>query len=144
MKKNIELWNNWKSELNSTLFNSSSFCIALFKIDGTLIFANEAMNLLFKGNPIDSFINPTFNKLTKIKNNKALIFEGFLTIGNYNSINTSITAKVFRKNNEILVLGGVDAKQLLEQNENMHHLNREISKFVAKNKGQVYSYFRVN
>ena len=56
-----------------------------------------------------------------------LIFEGFLTLGDYSSINTSLWTQVYRKEDKLLVLGGVNAATLLEQNEIMHHLNREIN-----------------
>jgi len=127
-----ELLSDWKSELNASLFDSSSFCIALFNIEGTLLFANEAMLVLFKGNSKESLINPTFEKVVRLDNSNTLIFEGFMTLGDYNSISSSINAKIFRKNNKILVLGGVDASQLLAQNESMHHLNREISNLQRK------------
>jgi signal transduction histidine kinase len=50
-----------------------------------------------------------------------------LTLGDYSSINTSLWTQVYRKEDKLLVLGGVNAATLLEQNEIMHHLNREIN-----------------
>jgi signal transduction histidine kinase len=85
------------------------------------------MSVLFKTEPIKSFINPTFDNLLLSDNSVPLIFEGFLTLGDYSSINTSLWTQVYRKEDKLLVLGGVNAATLLEQNEIMHHLNREIN-----------------
>lgn len=127
-----ELIYDWKNEFNASLFSSSSFCVALFNIEGTLLFANKAMLLLFNNNSKESLINPTFEKVLTLDNSNTLIFEGFITIGKNYSINSSIDAKVFRKNNKILILGGADSSLLLVQNENMHHLNREIGNLQRK------------
>jgi len=121
------LFTEWLNEFNATLVKKNSLCVALFSIDKELLFANETMALLFKGAPHNSFINPTFDHLLSLDNSSPLIFDGFLTLGDYVSINTSIWAQVYRKENKLLVLGGVNSAQLLEQNETMHQLNREIS-----------------
>ena len=117
----------WTDEFNSILLNNNSLCIALFSTDGKLLFANNSMSVHFKGEPFQGFINPTFDELLLVDNSVSLIFNGFLTLGDYSSVNTSIFAQVYRKENKMLVVGGIDAAQLLEQNETMHQLNREIS-----------------
>lgn len=123
----LSILSEWTDEFITTLIRSKSLCVALFSTTGKLIFANDSMSVLFKGEPFKSFINPTFDNLLLSDNSVPLIFEGFLTIGDYSSINTSIWAQVYRKENRLLVLGGVNAATLLEQNETMHHLNREIN-----------------
>lgn len=127
-----ELFSEWKEEFNASLIDSQSFCIALFDLDGNLIFANDPMSKLFSENPQKSLINPSFDKLISLETSDVLIFNGFLTIGDYSSINPSIVANVFRKDRKILILGGVNAFQLLEQNEKMHHLNRDVSNLQRK------------
>lgn len=121
-----ELMNKWAPEVELALMKNSSMCVAIFSDAKELLFANPAMRSLFKGEPHQSFINPVFDKLLSLPNEKPLIFEGMLTIGDYSSVNTSILAQVFRKANQLLVLGGVDSKQLIDQNAAMHALNREI------------------
>lgn len=123
----LSLFSKWTDEFNDILTNNNSLCIAIFSTDRELLFANNAMSALFKGKPSDSFINPTFDKLLLLDNSNPLIFEGFLTLGDYFSVNPSIWAQVYRKENNLLFVGDVNAKQLLEQNETMHQLNREIS-----------------
>jgi two-component system sensor histidine kinase/response regulator len=123
----LSLLSEWTEEVNEALTNKSPLCIALFSSKGELLFGNDTMNLLFKGEPHKSFINPTFNHLLSLTSSTSLIFDGFLTLGDYLSINTSIWAQVYRKDDKLLILGGVNATQLIEQNETMHQLNREIS-----------------
>jgi two-component system, sensor histidine kinase and response regulator len=117
----------WTDEFFATLIKNNSICIALISTDRELLFANNSMSALFKGKPDENFINPTFDKLLLLDNSVPLIFEGFLTLGDYSSVNTSIWSQIYRKRNNILILGGVNAAQLIEQNEIMHQLNREIS-----------------
>jgi len=126
-KSTESLLSLWTDELITTLIRSKSLCAGLFSTNGELIFANDSMSVLFKAEPFKSFINPTFDNLLLSDNSVPLIFEGFLTLGNYSSINTSLWAQVYRKENRLLVLGGVNAATLLEQNETMHQLNSEIN-----------------
>ncbi len=124
---NLAILSDWTEEFNVTLLNNNSLCVAVFSTDRELLFANNSMHALFKLEPCNSFINPTFDSLLALNNSIPLIFEGFLTLGDYSSVNTSIWAQVYRKENNLLVVGGINAAQLLEQNETMHQLNREIS-----------------
>ncbi|MFO7864662.1 MAG: hypothetical protein R6U85_11715 [Salinivirgaceae bacterium] len=110
----------WTNEINSALLKNETFCIAVFSTNKELLFANNSMSALFRGDPIDSFINPTFDKLLLSNNSETLIFEGFLTLGDYFSVNTSIWAQIYKKEDNLLIVGGVNAVQLLEQNATMH------------------------
>ena len=116
----------WSDEFITSLVRSKSLCMALFSTKREMIFANKSISDLFKGEPFNSFINPTFDNLLSLDNSIPLIFEGFMTFGDYSSINTSIWAQVYRKENKLLVLGGVNSATLLEQNETMHQLNHEV------------------
>ena len=116
----------WTDEIITSLVRSESLCMALFTTKREMIFANKSISDLFKGEPFNSFINPTFDNLLLLDNTIPLIFEGFMTLGDYSSINTSIWAQVYRKENKLLVLGGVNSAILLEQNETMHQLNNEV------------------
>ncbi len=116
----------WSFEIDEALMRSKSFCIALFSIEKALLFSNEAFNSLIKNEPAGSFLNPPFDALLSMDNSSNLIFDGILTFGDYKSVNHSITAQVFRKQNKLLIIGGADTTQLLDQNNEMHQLNREI------------------
>lgn len=117
----------WSDEFNESLSKTNSLCVALFNVDKELLFATPVMKSLFKGEPSASLINPTFDKLLTIKSNKSLIFEGFLTIGDYYSVNSSIVAHIFKKEDKLLIIGGADTEQLLDQYKSMQNLNQQIN-----------------
>jgi two-component system sensor histidine kinase/response regulator len=121
------LFSEWTEEIELSLLNNKSLCVALFSCEGELLFVNPAMSSLFHDDPIKSFINPAFEKLSGLSGSTSKVYEGFITIGDYSSVNTSILAHVFKKNDKLLIIGGVDVDQLSLQNINLHHLNREIN-----------------
>ncbi|GAO29897.1 sensor histidine kinase [Geofilum rubicundum] len=121
------LFSEWSEEISLSLLDIKSLCVALFSCDGRLLFANPAMKSLFHDDPVQSFINPTFDKLTGLSNSSSKVYEGFITIGSYSEVNTAILAHAYRKDNNLLIIGGVDVEQLECQNNKLHQLNREIS-----------------
>ena len=122
-------FDKWFDELKLSVLENESLCIALFSDNGELIFANKTMTALFiiPGKPSGNILNPSFEKLAGFKSKTSLVYKGFLTLGTFSSINTSILVRAYRKDNEILIIGGVDTRQLSQQNETMHNLNREIN-----------------
>ena len=128
-KKDIfALLADWHPEIDESIQRSNSFCFALFSTSGKLIFCNQAFESLLKENdPVKSFINPTFDKLIKTESTSTLIFDGFITLGDYDAINSSILAQVYRKEDQLLVIGGIDPFKLLDQNKQLAALNREIN-----------------
>ena len=122
-----QILSEWSDEFNESLSKTNSLCIALFNADKELIFATPVMKSLFKGEPSASLINPTYDKLLSIKSDRSLVFEGFLTIGDYYSINSSIVAHVFKKEDKLLIIGGADTAQLLDQYKSMQNLNQQIN-----------------
>ena len=127
-KNIIQILSKWEKELAITLSENKSFCLALFSIKKELLFANELMLSLFKGEAHQSFINPSFDELlaSNTNSNGKPVFNGFLTVGDYSSINTSILVNVYRKDDKLLIVGGFNAELLLQQNQNMHELNKMI------------------
>lgn len=125
MKESLIILSNWAEEIQQSLVKTNAFCIAIFTLDGKLLFSNEAFRLLTKNDPLDSFVNPRFEELKRLTREINPIFTGVLTLGDYYSINTSIEAKVYYKHNQLLITGGVDVSQLLEYNMMMHRLNRD-------------------
>lgn len=117
---------DWYIEIGDALLKSKSFHIALFSTEKRLIYSNEAFNSLVKDDPCRSFLNPSFDDLLSLQSSTSLVFNGYLTFGDYQSENNSIVAQVFKKQNKLLVIGGVDTGQLLAQNSAMHQLNREV------------------
>ncbi|MGM0376420.1 MAG: sensor histidine kinase [Bacteroidota bacterium] len=122
-----DIFSQWSDEISTSLFNNRSLCVALISSEGELLFSNTAMAQIFSGTPADSLLNPSFERLLSLKSEKPLIYEGFMTIGDYSSVNTSIFVQVYRKQEELLIIGGMDVNQLMVQNETLHHLNQEIN-----------------
>jgi len=122
------LFPDWSDELKATLLQNNSLCVALFSADKSLVFANPAMTSLFKEEePWRNILNPRFESLAASSGTGTLVYSGFLTIGKLSSVNASIQAEVYKKNGELLIVGGVDAGQLVRQNQILHDLNRDIS-----------------
>jgi two-component system, sensor histidine kinase and response regulator len=121
-----QIINNWKEEMEESLESSIALCVALFSVDGTLIFASKAMKLLLRSDPVKSFVNPSFEKLVLSESSHSKIYTGYITLGDFESVNATIYGNVYRKNDHLLIVAGVDANQLTEQNRIMHQLNKEI------------------
>ena len=117
---------DWIPEIGDALLKSKSFYVALFSTKKRLIYSNDAFNSLVKDDPCRSFLNPSFDDLLAMDASTSLVFNGYLTFGDYQSENNSIVAQIFRKENKMLVIGGGDTEQLLAQNSAMHQLNREV------------------
>ena len=122
-----EVVSEWRDELLFSISESLSFCLAIFNCDGEMLFANDAMKLLITGEPKECLLNPSFEKLLSLDNENWPIFNGYLTIGKSDKISTSIITQVFRKDDKFLIVGGVDAKNLIDQNEATLFLNRQVN-----------------
>jgi len=123
----LNILTDWSDEFRNTLTNQNPLSVALFSTDKQLLFASEAISIFFNSEPTSCFINPTFDKILLLSNSETLIFEGFITLGDYSDLNNSIWAQIYRKENKLLILGGINSSQLIEQNKTMHNLNREVS-----------------
>jgi signal transduction histidine kinase len=118
----------WETEIFRSAVESDFLGIAVFSLNGKLIFANKSIQDLFGENPAQNLINPDFKKLQNLPEKEdPLIFQGHLTIGDYSRVNISLMAHIYRKNNELLILALEDPQGLKEQNSKLHQLNREIN-----------------
>jgi len=125
--KEFQVLSNWEIEIEECVSKSNAMYIALFSDKLELLFANKGMHNLLKKDIIKSFINPTLNRLLENPFNTPIIFEGLMTIGDESYSNATIISKVYRKKNQILIIGEMDVKQLTDQNEIMLKLNNENS-----------------
>ena len=123
-----EILLNWETEIFRSAVESEFLSIAIFSVDGELVFSNHLFTKLFGKEPFKNLINPNLEKLNQLpaKENN-FIFEGYLTIGDYSKLNTSLMAHVYRKNNQLLILALEDPAGLQEQNTKLQQLNREIN-----------------
>ncbi len=128
MQKDIPLHLlEWTDQLMSTFADNNAFGIAIFSESGQLLYVNSAMNNLCSNFDSSCLINPTFEKLISTEGADLLLFSGFLTIGKMNTVNTSVEAKVYRNQGKILITGGFDVSNLIEQNKTMHFLNQRVT-----------------
>jgi signal transduction histidine kinase len=122
------IFSNWRGELNQTLHQSRSLCMAVFSTSSKrLIFANIAALSLMKTASAESLINPKLDHFLQCDRSKQPVFNGLLTLGDSLSSNTTITASVYIKEEELLVIGEIDIVSMLEQNNKMTRLNQEIN-----------------
>jgi signal transduction histidine kinase len=120
------LLSDWTVEINETIVKNNSLCMAIFSTSGELLFGNPGFKVLTTKDPSGSFINPTFEGLLKLESTSSLIFDGFLTLGDHHTLNTSVAVQVYRKQNQLLVIGGIETLELIKQNSQLAELNREI------------------
>ncbi|KAF0129196.1 MAG: hypothetical protein FD155_2685 [Bacteroidetes bacterium] len=124
----ISDWTDLICELSN---QSHSIAIGVFDSEAQLLEANQAMCFFLdtdcsKLQPKNSFINPEFSCFLTDKN-KELVFDGLMTIGNYSDISYVVNAKVFRKNDRIMVYAETDILNLFEENKKMSVLNQEVN-----------------
>ncbi len=122
----------WYGVINESAIKSEALCIALFHTNSrNFLFGNKAFLNLSKGDPALSLINPDFNTLAENVTSESAdiqnIFEGLLTIGDEKSLNTTIQARVFEKQGQILVVGEIDLFKINQQHQILTGLNREVS-----------------
>ncbi len=121
------LLSGWENELKSAFVDNNSLGIALFSLNGDLIFSNSAMNSIYSGFNKNSLLHPTFDEIIAQNEINGIVYSGLLTIGQMNTVNTSIEVKIFKRNDNLLMVGGIDVAGLLEQNKVMHFLNQKVT-----------------
>lgn len=111
--------------------HGQSVAIGIFNPEGQLLEANPAMCYFLDTEsselkPKNLFINPEFSTFI-IEKEEGIVFEGLLTIGNYIDLSYVLSAKVFRRNDLILVYAEADVAHLFEENSKMSTLNQEVN-----------------
>lgn len=127
----------WVGELSDFVRFNSSDCLALFSLDGTLLYANRPMSDLLAGDPVANLLNPNLATIIQLAGQDPLpesavdhshkVFEGFMTFGNYHSRNVSLLGRIYRREDRILILAGLESLAVLEQIDRMHELNAEVN-----------------
>jgi len=118
----------WQAEMQLMLDASPLLYLAEFSTDGTLLSANASINKWLVATARESLLNPTFEQLLTMQSLPPQpVFKGYLTIGHPIESFTSLYALVFRQEDRLLIVGGVDAGRLMEENASMSLLNSEIS-----------------
>jgi signal transduction histidine kinase len=130
----------WIGEIRQAAADSKALCIALFSTgDRKLVRANAAAVHLLRGGGPERLVNPTFDKLLECRGNEPA-YEGLLTLGDNESMNTTIQAKVFVRDGEMLITGEVDLPRITDLNTKMARINQEnnnLQRQLLKEKIQV-------
>lgn len=116
---------NWKEEILQAAIESKTLAIAVFSVDGGLIYCNLAMKKLCKGKADGNFVNPTLPRLIEITTKET--FSGVITFADESNNNYSIEGTASQKNGEIFIFGEVNVAQLVKQNITMTLLNQQIN-----------------
>ncbi|MDP3912644.1 MAG: ATP-binding protein [Bacteroidota bacterium] len=125
------LISEWAGLICDLSQQGQSVAIGVFNTEGQLLEANPAMCYFLDTEPSELkpknlFINPEFSTFF-IEKKEGIVFEGLLTIGNYNDLSYVLSAKVFRRNDLIMVYAEADVAHLFEENNKMSTLNQEVN-----------------
>jgi two-component system, sensor histidine kinase and response regulator len=133
MDKTIKhnLLEEWQDVLKQSINNSNALALSLFDTKGKLLWANHAMCFFLQTNntqlqPVNHFINPKLDDLLN-KHYDGLIFEGFMTIGNYIDISYGLQTVIYRKNEQILVVAEANVPELFSNNKQMSLMNQQVN-----------------
>ncbi|SDW24061.1 putative bifunctional diguanylate cyclase/phosphodiesterase [Thiocapsa roseopersicina] len=110
---------------------SIALAAGVFDNAGNGVYLNRGMRLMLEG--IDdgtswghAFVNPTFAALRELTHEGA-VFSGVLTLGDGLRIHRSIAARVWRRDDRLLVAGEMDVLELDRLNQVLISANREIN-----------------
>ena len=125
------LISDWADLICELSHQAYSVAIGIFNTNGQLLDANQAMRYFWDVEidglkPKNQFVNPEFSTFVNNGSDK-LVFEGLMTIGNFNDISYVLNAKVFRRNDLILVYAEADVPLLFDENNKMSALNQEVN-----------------
>ena len=127
-----ELPQPWSELVIELLQKTTSLALGLFDLKGELLYANDGMTTLLsfeggKGVPSQFLVNPSFEKLVSEPPRDAPVFEGFLTTGDGLEQSRSTRARVYRREDQLLVATEYDVAELDTINTRMTSMNREIN-----------------
>jgi Signal transduction histidine kinase len=124
---NSTFFKEWEEEMEISLFDNQSIYIAVFSIEGTLLFANKAMEEVLISRSPNDLLNPRFSKLIHFPVTDKLIYKGYITFGQESQDdNFSLDSRVYRKNDIFLIIGTLDSNLLIAHNKSMRLLNHQI------------------
>lgn len=121
----------WTTLIGDLTKNAQSVLSGIFDSEGQVLDASSSFYYFLgttpeEKNPKHLFINPTFSSFFS-GNTDGLVFEGFLTIGNYSDVSFVFRAKVFRSGQYVLIFAEADVTSLFEENTRMSSLNQEVN-----------------
>jgi signal transduction histidine kinase len=117
--------------LNDFVLNSKSIILGLYNRSGSLVYANAGLKKILEqsgleASPTDLLINPDWGKTISFPGT-GLLFKGKITLGNKLNSSYTFDSEVFGIEDQLLVIGEVDAMELFEQNDQLSVLNQQVN-----------------
>lgn len=121
----------WAGLICDLSLNGQSVAVGIFNRDGRLLDANQPMYYFLgtdsrESNPRNQFINPVFSAFFPEKQ-EGLVFQGMITIGNYDDVSYVLNSKIYRKADHVLIYAEADVIELFEENNKMSFLNQQVN-----------------
>lgn len=117
----------WKNEIITSLVDENNIYIAIFNANLQLIYANKSIKDLVQVKGALSLINPSLPNKSENNDVLNLVYSGYITLGNYDTVNHSIKGKIYQRKNNYLIIGSKDSESLESQNHKLHELNYEVN-----------------
>jgi signal transduction histidine kinase len=124
---------DWSKELRTAQEDSPSLVLAVFAPSGEMIAANCGMRRILatiEGDqlpPCDCFVNPAFQHIATAALKDGIAFEGLMTLGNRRDPGVALQGRVYRKADELLVVGHYDVMEFAWLNNELAQSNREVN-----------------
>ncbi len=117
--------------LKHLISEMQSCAVGVFSPEGKLLQANDGMRYFMDcgddlTHPNNMLVNPDMQQLS-VLGTEGLIFKGLLTISNRRDVTYTLQAKIFNKEEKILVVAEADIRQLFDLNKKMSQLNQEVN-----------------
>ncbi len=77
--------------------------------------------------PSDCFVNPTFQQIVGTTSKGGTAFEGVMTFGNLREPGVALQGRVYRKADELLIVGHYDVTEFAWLNNELAQSNREVN-----------------
>ena len=104
----------------------------VFDINGKLLEANDAMYLFLgttrkENAPLYTITKPDLVTLPKNVENGTPVFDGIITVSNFNEISFELNAQIIFENNCFIVFAEADVKGMFEMNKRMSRINQQVN-----------------
>jgi len=127
----LEATGFWSPLIMGFCKESTALAVGVFDVDGCLVDANSAMRKLLGGaTPVraaaDCLANPDFSTLIQGTEADEPVFDGLLTLTSQPDKTQTILAKVYRRSDQLLIVGEFDAGEFSRLNQLMIELNHDL------------------
>ena len=123
---------HWAEKVGAAPHQSAALALGVFSTSGELMWSNRGMQLVLHAGgddyaPRDYFVNPTFQQLAAMEESDDVVFEGLITLSKCYDPGVSLKGRVYRQQNELLVVCEYDVMELVRLNTELAAMNREVS-----------------